>query len=206
MNFKTRILNGQDFVLDPLWLFETLQPVLVSITHCKSIEEIAHAALQGIEKIFDVEHTGFYFLDPNTERFSLVLAKGLTEDERKRAENTAMERHPGWVLKNKSIYVSKDDDQAVHYSERVQIKSRVYCPIVHENQILGTLGIASAKANAFSELHVKLIKFLCDVVAISQANLLSTSRLKKALSRSHRSELRVLPALPCSKELQAQYL
>jgi signal transduction histidine kinase len=169
-------------------LFIALRPVVEKVARASTVRELAMASLEAIETVMDVEFTGFYFLNPQTKTLELLLAKGLSEPERLRAEATALERHPGQVIRDKKTFISNseghpDASWKSTYTDRLRIVSRVYCPIIHKDYCTGTLGLAASKEDAFDEAHVSIIEFIASVAAVTHAQIMNSNAAGEALSR-----------------------
>jgi signal transduction histidine kinase len=150
-----------------------IQPLLGQITQASSLTELVEVMYEVLQRDFDFLSTGFYFINPRTKKLELLYAKGLTPDEIKKAEETAMDRHPGWVIKNKKLYISQNeqDDLKTDFQKRLQLVSRLYCPIIFKDECIGTIGVASNIPNAFTENHIAFIEFLCQISAITYENI-----------------------------------
>jgi signal transduction histidine kinase len=169
-------------------IFVRLQPLVQNIARSRNVHELAQASISAIGAMIDVEFTGFYFVNPWSGKLELLVARGLTEDERTKAEASASARHPGLVMQSKKTYLSNDETSAEvqargSYSDRVVIASRLYCPIVHGDTCTGTLGLASSRKGTFSEAHASIIEFIASVVAVTHAQILNSSLVHDTLSR-----------------------
>ena len=182
---------GADARSTAAWVLEKLQPHILAVSQSRTPAAIACAVLNAVDEWVKVEHTGFYFYDLKSDRFSLVLARGLTEEERRLAEATAMERHPGWVIRNRRTYFWDDhtgneanvETSGKNYSNHVRIRSRLYCPLLADGVPLGTLGLASSRSGVFNDFDRSLLQLLCEVAAASYARILSAQRLEQAVTR-----------------------
>jgi|GEM_PF-3123842 len=169
-------------------VFGTLKPLVEKIARAATVQDLASASLDALEAVVDVEFTGFYFLEPATQTLQLLIAKGLSEEERKKAESTASERHPGEVVRSRKTYFSTSDGEPrsqwkTAYTTRHRIASRVYCPIIHKDFCTGTLGIASSRPDAFDESHVAIIEFIASVAAVTHAQIIHSATANESLSR-----------------------
>jgi hypothetical protein len=83
-----------------------LEPLLAKITQASSLEELVASIYEILKRDFAFKSTGFYFMNPDSGKLELLLADGLTKEEIAHAESTAMERHPGWVIRNQKTYLA----------------------------------------------------------------------------------------------------
>ena len=143
------------------------------------------AIYEVLKRDFEFVSTGFYFINPKTKKLELLYAKGLTEEEIKNAEETAMERHPGWVIKNKKTFLAQNEiqDHQTNFQKRLHLISRLYCPVLFRGECIGTIGVASNIPNAFSENHIAFIEYLCQISAITYENIFNLEEMKLSKER-----------------------
>lgn len=149
-----------------------LEDITLLFSTARTIEEYASAFDLYVEKFPNIEKTGLYLIDPATGRLRLVHAKGFSEDERIRAEETAMERHPGWVINNRKELIIKDDpgepkEIAVDSQRSFRIRSRVYFPLLHEDECYGCVGYVSEKPNFYDESFNVQASFLTRIMSLN---------------------------------------
>jgi signal transduction histidine kinase/putative methionine-R-sulfoxide reductase with GAF domain len=167
--------------------FKEVQPLLRNITQSGSIQELSASVLAVLKKNFNFTSTGFYFLNPVSGELELVEAQGLTESEKLEAQTSAMNRHPGWVLKNKQTYHVSDESAIESFQRRLNLVSRLYCPVIFKDECIGTIGVASSELNAFNENHVAFIEFLCQISALAYENITHMLELEKSKERMHQA-------------------
>jgi signal transduction histidine kinase/putative methionine-R-sulfoxide reductase with GAF domain len=161
-----------------------IQPLLNQITQANSLTGLAEAIHSVLRKDIDFKSTGFYFIHPTTHKLELIFAQGLTESEIAEAENTAMSRHPGWVIQNKQTLLrNHESSESLQFQKRLNLVSRLYCPVIFKNECIGTIGVASDQINAFNENHVAFIEFLCQISAVAYENIIQTLELEKKNER-----------------------
>jgi len=169
-------------------LFSKLQPLVTGIAISKDLHELAKASLAAIQTVIEVEYTGFYFSNPVTKKIELLLAQGLTEEERRKAEETAWDRHPGKVMREMKTYRANDESEEKNpnysaYTNRLKIRSRLYCPILESGHCLGTLGLASASPDKFGDNHVALIEFIASVAGVTYRKIAGENLVQDSLMR-----------------------
>jgi two-component sensor histidine kinase/putative methionine-R-sulfoxide reductase with GAF domain len=130
-----------------------------------------------IDSIVEVAYTGLYLFDPLSRGLKLYCAKGFTKEEQKEAERTAMERHPGEVFMNQKTLiiddVEGDSKKQSRSSERsFRVRSRLWLPVKSIDESVGAFGLASPKKNAFSDLHVALLSFTCNLAGVVYKNII----------------------------------
>jgi signal transduction histidine kinase/DNA-binding response OmpR family regulator len=135
-----------------------------------------------------VPYYGLYLVDPRTGSFRLPIAKGFSAEEMAEAERTAMERHPGWVFRNRQILhvpdVLTDQENRTRSSKRdFTVRSRLWIPVMSRDECVGAFGMADPKPHAFTEEHIAVLQFVSNLAGIVYRNLTSTAALREALER-----------------------
>lgn len=131
-----------------------------------SVPELVKEAERAFEELLPMEYSGLYLFNEESGKLELLMAHGFNDDERKDAESTAMNRHPGYVFRTgEAIYipdVGNDPFCITNDSKRSFIVNcRLYEPISNGRKVIGTFGVVSSKKNAFSENDRTLFRFLC---------------------------------------------
>ena len=85
-----------------------LEDTTLLFSGASTIEEFAAAFDFYTGHLPGVGRNALYVLDPSNGRLKLVHAGGFSEKERIEAEETALERHPGWVIRNKKELFVQD--------------------------------------------------------------------------------------------------
>ncbi len=144
-----------------------------------SAEDIA-ALVQIVESSF-VHHMpkgyfGMYLFNEREHKLKMMMASGFSPEERKLAEETALERHPGYVYKTgKGFYIpdTHEDNSGISIdsARSFNIRSRAFEPVNYNGKTIGCLGITSEAVNAFSEKDLALFTFFCKLTGITYAKL-----------------------------------
>jgi len=176
-----------------LQIVKKLDSIAYNLSGISSIENLVLKTEEIIEEIIDVEYNGLYLFDPVYKQLRLLFAKHFTEEERLEAERTAMDRHPGKVFKSgKKIHISdveKDSQKLSSSSKRsFTIRSRLYLPVMSRDKCVGAFGLASSKTNAFSELHIALLSFVCNMAGVVYSNLMFEKENQLALKQIKENE------------------
>ncbi len=177
---------------DNIELVNKLGVIAATISSITDIETLSNSVHQIVGTIVDVEYTGLYFVGKNKNKLDLIYAKGFNELERKRAEKTAMSRHPGWVFKHREVLLISDTEkdqkgQSKDSQRSFKIRSRVWFPILRGGQPVGAFGLASIHPRQFSEEHIALLSFICELAGVVYTNIqlksnqiIKIANLKKA--------------------------
>ena len=89
-----------------------------------------------------------------------------------------MDRHPGWVFRNKKILNIPDvDADSSHISSSSQrrfiVRSRLYLPVMRQSECIGAFGITSSRPNRFSLQDEEILGFVCNITGIIYYNILA---------------------------------
>ena len=171
------LTNDKD--LDLLEHFEHLASLLVRV---HSMEDFTQLLKDFVEPYKSVDSCGFYLLDPLTQELKLHYAKDFTEEEQQEAEATAMERHPGMVLRTgKGFHIpdTAKDTQTQTSTRSSSVRSRLYMPLKWREQTIGVFGFANSTPNSFTQRHERLLSFICHLTSLSYENFLLLERLEQ---------------------------
>ncbi len=168
-----------------------------NIDYLKSIEAIALrlASVEDLRSLIDtvskiifeiapVEYMALYIYDSANNRLKLVSSKGMSLNERKKAEITAMQRHPGraWA-ERRLIYIPDEDEESRTFDELfpngISIKTRLYIPIIRNDECLGTFAISSTKSHLFDDQSIALLSFLTNIAGVIYKNIIDRRELDR---------------------------
>jgi signal transduction histidine kinase len=116
----------------------------------------------------------------SVERISLVAASGLQPQNKARAEQTALERHPGWVVRNQQVLRVADTemDNRVCYLRPNRPRSILYVPLRYEDRCLGAIGLGRFSSPPFSEADEDFLQAVADRAVVCIQNALLYRELK----------------------------
>lgn len=160
------------------------------------VEHLAGVAYDIVEDLVDVEYSGFYFISPVDGALRLFCTKGFTEEERLEAEATALERHPGLVMRaGEILHVPDVDADAGGVSRESRrsfhIQSRLYLPVISDGAVVGALGLGSTRLHAFSEYDISVLSFAAGAAGIAYGRIAAQRSLKTEQDR-HARQLRAI--------------
>lgn len=149
--------------------YDLCKKIVADIFLVTNHEQLVLFTEEWLERILPMDHAGLFLYDKEEKRLKLYMAHGFTEKERLKAEETAMERHPGHVFKTGQPLIQSNDDPAenrlISESERsFHLKSRLYQPIVVGEEIVGVMAAASVHENAFNEQAISFFSFFSETV------------------------------------------
>ena len=158
------------------------------IATANDAESISTALYEIIEGYIEVPHSALFLWDPKDAKLKVYGSRGFTEEELVEVESTALERHPGWVFKNRKPLHIPDMDQEgvpsyITSSKRsFKVKSRLWVPITTSERSLGAFGFASQELNYFTEDHVNVLNFACRLAGNIYSNIIFSESEKEYLN------------------------
>jgi len=160
------------------------------------VHRLAEVAYDVVEELVDIEYSGFYFVEPVTEELRLFCTKGFTEEERQTAEVSAMERHPGIVMRTGDILhvpdVAADPEKQSRESPRsFHIASRLYLPLISHGTVIGAFGLGSTRTHAFTDFDISVLSFAAGAAGVAYGRIAAQRSLKAAEDR-HARQLRAI--------------
>ena len=140
-----------------------VEKLIGGFTYLDSYEALIENIKTQIDIVAENDTTGLYLFSKEENKLKLFYAKGFSEQEKKEAELTAMERHPGHVYTTGNILLVTDQDQehnpfSIDSKKKSHTRSRMYVPVKAKNLIIGAFGIQSEKPNAFTERHLAVFQ------------------------------------------------
>jgi PAS domain S-box-containing protein len=150
--------------------------LLDNFSKASTVDGLVNIVENAFEENMPKGYFGMYLFDEKEQKLKILMASGFSAEERKLAEETAMERHPGYVFKTgKGFYIPdilKDSSGISVDSPRgFTPRCRVFEPVIYEGKIIGCLGISSPIVDAFGEQDLALFKFFCNLTGRSYAKL-----------------------------------
>lgn len=120
--------------------------------------------------LFRFDAAGLYLLEG--EALRMVASRGLSTEQTLEAESTAMERHPGWVMRNQTSLLVPDTerDSRVRYLSARRSASLLMVPLVYQEQALGVLTLGSNQRGTFSREQQDLLEGIAGQLAVALAN------------------------------------
>lgn len=158
--------------------------LLDKFSMARSIDGLVKIVESAFEEYMPKGYFGMYLFDEKHEKLKILMASGFSDEERRLAEETAMERHPGYVYKTgKGFYIpdtQKDESGISVDSPRgFTPRCRVFEPVTYEGNTIGCLGISSPLVDAFGEQDLALFKFFCNLTGRSYAKLKEEERRRE---------------------------
>ncbi|MCH2023376.1 MAG: response regulator [Saprospiraceae bacterium] len=188
-------------------LVSNLGVIASTLSSITDLQTLAESVNRIVDSIVEVEYNGFYLVDQETGKLKLYHAKGLSESEKRTAEKTAMNRHPGWVFLNKEVLLISDTQKEKggksKDSERsFVVRSRVWLPIMSLDKAVGAFGMASTKVDQFSKQHIALLSFVCNLAGVVFNNI----TLKNEQEENNKNLTKALDDTKRAKKIKQDFL
>ena len=161
-----------------------------------TLSELALSCEEILGHFTEVERHALYLLDFDTGLLRLFHASGFTEEERLAAEATALDRHPGWVLRNLQPLVVADTaleppgSPSVDSPRSFILRSRMWLPIMADGEGFGAIGMFSVEANAFDDYDRGVLHFVAEIAAMSYQRLRAVHTMSQQRTRAIEAERR----------------
>ena len=187
-----------------LQLLEKLSNIASGLASVHDLAGFAEEIERALAVLVEAEYNGLYLWDFEQERLRLFVARGFTEEERREAERTAWDRHPGSIFRQpRTIHIADvelDAGRQTQSSARTfPVRSRLFMPVMYQRQPLGVFGFASSTPNRFSEGDIEVLKFVCRLTGVVYRQLLdrmARQRVESALETTARRLQLVVNSLP----------
>jgi len=174
-----------------LELISRLDNFALRLSSINNLDTLIDTVKDILEEVVEIEHSGLYLYDEKSGSLRLYYAKGFTEEERIDAERTADKRHPGLVFRTKKKIhipdVTNDSGKSSSSSKRsFKIFSRLYLPVMSMNKPVGTFGLASTKKNYFTDEHIAVLSFVCNLAGVVYSNINYLEKNKEAAKKERK--------------------
>jgi len=172
-------------------LIARLNAITARFSHMADLDSLAREVQSIIDSVTEVEYSGLYLFDPTTQTFRLPVAKGFSEEERQEAERTAMERHPGRVVRDKQVIHVPDtatDDSTRSSTRAFVVRSRLWLPVLSRGECVGAFGLASGTPHAFTDQHIALLQYIANMAGLVYRNMIDSQALSEAKKRAEQAD------------------
>jgi anti-anti-sigma regulatory factor/putative methionine-R-sulfoxide reductase with GAF domain len=180
-------------------LVDFLSLAVLEISTARDIDGLTRALVVIVSRLLETEYLSIYLIDSNTGQLLMPHARNFSEEERLEALRTAMDRHPGRVMRTQETLhipdVIADQQKNSQESKRsFQVKSRLWMPIVCDGTSVGAIGLAAMRTHAYSALHISVLGFACKIAATQYASIANEERLLRKFDfiEQQKEELRRL--------------
>lgn len=173
-------------------LVVSLREINDRFSHMHDLDSLGTEVVEIMDSVVRVDRFGLYLVDKDRGSLKLVSTKGFTEDERREAERTAMDRHPGRVFRDHEVIHVPDthaEPGRTTSSRRTwEVRARLWLPVLAQDECVGALGFATTRPGAFSELHIELLKYLASLTGIVYKSMVHRQALSEARDRAEAAD------------------
>ena len=143
-----------------------------TLSSTMDLDVLSRTVIEELDRVISFPYAGLYLYDEDSGNLTLVDAKGVEGEERRISQEELMNRHPGWVIKNKATLhvndVSCDERVRFPLTSDYEIPSSLcYVPMLYQGKCYGIIGLAGMKKNYFTSDHVRLVTAVAKQVAIA---------------------------------------
>jgi anti-anti-sigma factor len=151
-----------------------------------TFEELAATIYEIVDDVLPTDRVAIYFFDPDQNLLRIHHAHGFTDDERDEAERTALDRHPGLVLKTgQMLHVPDvDADQARSTTDvpgAFKVRARLFVPIKSHGETVGVLGLASVEPYHFGDFHIAVVEYATTTAGFLYKHIVDGLALRRGL-------------------------
>ncbi len=142
-----------------------------------SLGDLVHQCETLLEHFSNFEYNGLYLRDLESGALRLFYAHGFTDAERVAAEASAWDRHPGWVMRNRSTlsiadtHAQSSDSPSKESPRRFEVRSRLWIPVMMGEEVFGAFGFASTRPHSFDDFDQEVLVFVAELAAASYQQL-----------------------------------
>ncbi len=175
-----------------LELVGSLREITARFSQMHDLTSLGEEVLSILDGIVRVEYAGLYLWDAQSQRFLLPATKGFSPAEHAEAERTAMDRHPGQVIRQCQVIhipdTALDPDATVSSKRGFTVRARLWLPVMARDACVGAIGLASGRPKAFTELHIEMLKYVASMCGLVYQNLSHTQALNAAKERAEAAD------------------
>ena len=167
---------------ETLHILNTVAEALSTATDAQSI---SNALFTIVDNFIDVPYSSIFLWDFEQNRLRLFANKGFSEEDKKYSEETAMDRHPGWVFINRQPLHIRDMESEIvpvyvkSGKRAFEVRSRLWMPITTIEKSLGAFGFASTEKDFFNDEHKNVLALVCRLAGNIYSNVLFSASEKE---------------------------
>ncbi len=162
--------------LDRLSIIQKLGVFASELFLVNSLDGLAGVVETVIEELIPTEYTGLYLYDYDIKKLRLYYAKGFNKEELINADLSALDRHPGYVFKTKTVLDIPDTDLdnkiSIDSPRSFKVGSRLYMPVMDQHECVGTIGVVSTQKNRFNNEDREILSFICSLTGLTYSKIL----------------------------------
>ena len=134
--------------------------IIKRLAEVKEEKDLFSTFLKELKKVIPYDHAVYYDLAMGRKP-KVVFHHGLSQKELKLAEETALERFPGWVIKKRMPLLIRNTETVKRSRgfEKIGKKpgSVMYAPVISNGMVVGILGVGKLRKGAYSERDLEIL-------------------------------------------------
>ena len=149
-----------------------LQESTAALTALLQPATLFDRVMEQLERLLPYQRAILGLYDGATDTLTYVASRGFDPEELAQAERTALQRHPGWVIKHKEplLVADAEVDARVNYLGPSRNRSMIVVPVLYQEQCLGILGLGSPEPSAYVPADQDLLLAFANQVAVALEN------------------------------------
>jgi formate hydrogenlyase transcriptional activator len=155
-------------------LLEINNAVISNLTH----EPLFRGVTQALRRVIPFDRTGIFLHDPGKDvlRLSMLESSLPSQYFHVGLEMAAAESHVGWVFQHRQPLLRRDLESKRQYPMEDRafadgVRSYVIVPLIARAKTIGTLAVASTRANQYSEADAMFLQEVANQVALAVENM-----------------------------------
>src|SRR4029077_14998831 len=168
--------------------YEALLEMADLVVHHHSLPELFVAMAERLRQVAAAEAANFSLYDPTKNVMRIWEGGGLAPVP---VEVPVDESPSGWAWQNQEPLVVPDLESEQRFPPVINtlrergLRSYCWLPLSTAQKRLGTLGLGSSRANAYSERDMNLLPRVAKLVAVAVENALTREALAREKERLH---------------------
>ncbi len=161
-----------------------VEQLILTFSNLDNVDSLINNIKNQVDKIAENDSFALYLFNEEENKLKLLFAKDFSELDYQIAENTAMERHPGFVFSTgETLFVNDQINNpnsiSVDFKVNQNTNSRMFVPVKSGEKIIGTFGLQSSKKGAFSQTQLALLKVFTALAGNAYINIIKNKLIEK---------------------------
>ena len=173
--------------------YRTLLEINNAIISSLTRGALFHAVASALRTVVPLDRTAIFLHDPARDVLRLFVYEASLPSRYfvHGLEMPVGNSHPGWVFRNRRPLLRRDlaierQFPAEEQAFRDGVRSYVIVPLVARAEALGTLAVASTRADAYGEADVTFVQDVANQIALAVANMLAFEEIDVLRGRLER--------------------
>ncbi len=193
---------------------ELLSGIGKKIISSLSVDDILRSAYKSISELMNISFFAIGIYNKEKERIEFT---GTIMDNKKVPDYyydlSKKNSFSVWTLTNKDeIFINDLDNEYTKYFkeypdlQHFKAKSFIYCPLLNQNEVIGTVAIHHKDINAFSENKLFIMRTLATYISLAIQNANSYFKIEEQMQEINDKNLMVESSLNYARTIQGSML